>query len=328
MNVQLLIHSLVKETTLLIAQLATSAGLRAPLASVANQVFLDLVRELETQGVGRKVQADMFGLALRSFQKKINRLSECSTEKGRTLWEAVFAFLQDEQLTTGARVMTRFRHDDDAMVRGVLNDLVESGLVFRTGRGDQAAYRLASEAELHKLGGESGAESVAHLVWITIYRMGPVSRAKLSERLGLDPANLSRALTSLTSDHRIELYDQGGAAMYRCSQFVVPIGSDRGWEAAVLDHYQAVVRTICAKLAQIGGEAPASADTGGSTYSFDVWPNHPCETEAQALLPTVRELAASLRERVMAHNTSVEKPECFKRVTFYAGQYFSDQDQE
>ena len=39
MNVQLLIDSIVRQTTVLVAQLATAGGVRAPLASVANQVF-------------------------------------------------------------------------------------------------------------------------------------------------------------------------------------------------------------------------------------------------------------------------------------------------
>lgn len=63
MNVQVLISAVVRQVTVLIAQLATSGGARAPLAQVANQVFLELAAELENQGVGRKVSADMFGMA-------------------------------------------------------------------------------------------------------------------------------------------------------------------------------------------------------------------------------------------------------------------------
>jgi hypothetical protein len=53
MNVDLLIHAIVRQTTILIAQLATSRGLRAPLATHAKQEFLDLVSELERQRVSR-----------------------------------------------------------------------------------------------------------------------------------------------------------------------------------------------------------------------------------------------------------------------------------
>jgi hypothetical protein len=65
MNIQLLIDAIVRQTTVLVAELATAGGARAPLAHVANQVFMDLAAELERQGVSRKVSADMFGLALR-----------------------------------------------------------------------------------------------------------------------------------------------------------------------------------------------------------------------------------------------------------------------
>jgi hypothetical protein len=76
MNSAYMIDAIVRHTTVLIAQVATAAGVRAPLAHVAEHVFLDLVREIERQGVARKVVADMFGLALRSYQRRVQRLSE------------------------------------------------------------------------------------------------------------------------------------------------------------------------------------------------------------------------------------------------------------
>jgi hypothetical protein len=79
-NVQLLIDSIVRQTTVLIAQIATSGGARAPLAHVANQVFLELTDELAAQGISRKVSADMFGLALRTYLRRIQRVRESATE--------------------------------------------------------------------------------------------------------------------------------------------------------------------------------------------------------------------------------------------------------
>lgn len=49
-NTKLLIDAIVRQTTVLIAQLSTAAGIRAPLAHVADQVFVELSRELEAQG--------------------------------------------------------------------------------------------------------------------------------------------------------------------------------------------------------------------------------------------------------------------------------------
>src|SRR3954452_2162962 len=111
MNAQLLIDNIVRQTTVLLAQLATSRGLRAPLSHVANQVFLDLASELEAQGLSRKVTADMFGLALRSYRRRVQRLTESSTERGRSLWEVVLDYLTDSQAVTRADVLRRFCRD-------------------------------------------------------------------------------------------------------------------------------------------------------------------------------------------------------------------------
>src|SRR5690606_9335864 len=129
MTVEFLIQAIVHQTTILIAQLATLGGGRAPLAQVANQVFLDLVRELERQGVSRKVSADMFGLGLRTYRRKIQRLSESSTDRGRSLWEVVLEYVKSREKTTRGELLIRFSLDDEAQVRAVLHDLCESQLV-------------------------------------------------------------------------------------------------------------------------------------------------------------------------------------------------------
>src|ERR1041385_6851165 len=129
MDAKLLIDAIVRQTTVLIAQLSTSAGIRAPLAHVADQVFLDLSQEIEAQGVGRKVVADMFGMALRAYQKKIQRLDESATDRNRTLWQAVLDFL-GEGSQTRERILERFQRDGEREVGAVLNDLVTSGLVY------------------------------------------------------------------------------------------------------------------------------------------------------------------------------------------------------
>jgi hypothetical protein len=95
MNINLLIDSLVRQTTVLIAHLATAAGSRAQLSNVANQVFADLIRELKEQGLGNKVIADMFGLSIRNYHYKVRRLLESNTERGRSLWEAILSYIQE-----------------------------------------------------------------------------------------------------------------------------------------------------------------------------------------------------------------------------------------
>src|SRR5690606_2394810 len=137
MNVKLLIDGIVRQTTVLIAQLSTAAGSRSPLSRVTDEVFLSLAREIEAQGVRRHVVADMFGMALRSYQKKMQRLIEGNTQRDKTLWEAVLAFVSAEH-PTRSRVLERFSLDGEKEVIAVLTDLVRSGLVFTTGSGRSA----------------------------------------------------------------------------------------------------------------------------------------------------------------------------------------------
>jgi hypothetical protein len=146
----------VRQTTVLIARLSTAAGVRSPLGHIADEVFSGLVSELNHQGVSNKVIADMFGMALRSYRQKVQRLGESATSRGVTLWSAVQAFLAERDWSTRAEVLERFKYDDEVSLRGILNDLVESGLAVRSGMRGETRYRAATEDELPDLGSELG----------------------------------------------------------------------------------------------------------------------------------------------------------------------------
>lgn len=105
MESRLLIDAVMRQTTVLIAQMATSFGLRAPLANIADQVFLELSREIEQQGISRSVAADMFGMALRSYQRKVNRLRAGVTNGEKTLWQAVLDHVRAEETCTRAQIL-------------------------------------------------------------------------------------------------------------------------------------------------------------------------------------------------------------------------------
>jgi len=315
MNLELLIDAIIRQTTVLIAQLATAQGVRAPLANVANQVFLDLAGELQAQGVSRKVCADMFGMALRTYQRKIQRLGESTTERGRSLWEAVLAFLDQDRVVTRAEVLGRFHRDEAELVRGVLHDLCESSLVFRTGVGARTGYRVAKADELRSLS-EGGRAGYDELVWALVFREGPLTREALGRHART--GDVDAALERLTSAGRVHVSEQRGVPEYSASRFYVPREAAAGWEAAVFDHFQALVKTIAQRLAPMpdGREG----QIGGSTYSFDVWPGHPLEQEALEQLARFRERTTALRERIAQYNRAHPRPDRYLTVTVYAGQ--------
>lgn len=321
MNVRLLIDMVMRQTTVLIAQLATTGGIRAPLSRVANQVFLNLNNELASQGVGRKVVADMFGLALRSYQMKVRRLTESATESDRSLWEAVLDFVSESEGVTRREVVDRFRFDDQSSVRGILRDLVDTRLVSMTGRGNDTFFRVTTDED-RIAGSESmDDEAASALIWITVYREGPIARDVLESRFQLGHERLDRLLEGLFLEQRVQ-QDEADPSLLRSHTCVVTLEEAFGWEAALFDHFQAIVNAITMKLR--GGRRTAnSADIlGGSTYSFDVWPGHPLEDRVLGLLRETREHLSELHAAVVAHNDEHRTLDAdgVSKVTFYLGQ--------
>jgi len=326
MNTSVLIDSIVRQVTVLIAQLATAGGMRSPVAHLANQVFVQLARELESQGVSRKVSADMFGMALRAYVRKLRRLSEAQSEHGKTLWRAVLEFIREGGLMPRRRVLERFGRDDELSLSAVLHDLTHSGLIFASGAGELLVYRAAGDDELGELARLSSEQGLDELAWVIIYREGPLAEAALAARLGRRVEELGPALERLTGDGRVQRSKDGALGAFEC---VVPLGANAGWEAAVFDHVQAVVQTVCQRLQQATGSEGSRAPgepIGGSTYSFDVWPGHPLEAEVKSQLATLRERLSALRQRVDEHNRGAGLPAEYQQVVTYLGQCIVDRD--
>jgi hypothetical protein len=317
METRHLIAGIVQQTTVLIAQLSTAAGIRAPLAKVADQVFLNLARELEQQGVGRKVAADMFGLALRSYQLKVSRLAESASERERTLWEAVLDALRSGPGATRKQLMKRFAKDSEADVAAVLQDLVHSGLASRTGRGASAFYQVASDQAVAALANEEAHDAITNFVWLAIFDREQATRTQLIAELAFDEALILKAVESLLREGRI---GQSGELL-SCRKLTIPVGAEQGWEVAVLDHFRAVATAIAGKLEARGAHSAHGDVQGGSTLTFSLSEGHPYEREVYGLLQRVRADLHPLWERVSAHNeahpiAADERSE----VTFYFGQ--------
>jgi hypothetical protein len=321
MNVNLLIDAIVRQTTVLIAQLATTAGVRAPLAHTADQVFGDLVRELKEQGVGNKVIADMFGLALRTYHNRVQRLSESTTFRGRSLWQAVLEYIEENETVLQGTVLSRFARDDEASVRSVLTDLVESGLIFRMGRGAHVTFRAARPEDHVATVRSADVEGAQNIVWLAVHRMGPATIEQIAAAVPLERDALTSALGELVRMKRVTREGQGAATLYRSDECVIPFGNPTGWEAAVFDHYQAMVTAICTKLRLGNTRADAKDTIGGSTFGFDIWRGHPHEEEVLGLLSRLRAESSGLRAKVAAYNAAHPRAdEAGMRVIAYVGQ--------
>jgi hypothetical protein len=328
LNAKLLIDSIVHQTTVLIGQLSTAAGLRAPLAHIADQVFLELSREIEAQGVSRKVAADMFGLALRTYQKKVQRVSAGSTVRDRTLWQAVLDYLKEHGSGSRRTLLEAFSRDDPVNVGSVLSDLVASGLVSRTGTGDATHYSMTRESDLAAVLRAERRESLVPVAWALIYSAGGVTRAALGERLAVPGEELDEALRDLERDGRIRQSGSGDGAQYHSALLLVPLDAEHGWEAAVFDHFSAVVRAIGTKVRRGAPRAQEQDLTGGATLRFILDDNHPLRDETLGLLRRVRAEVNELWQRVQAHNVSHDLSEEQTEVLFYFGQAVRGPDDE
>lgn len=318
-NPQLLIDAIVQRTMVFIAQLATAGGIRAPLAGVATQVFADLTDELERQGVSKKVIADMFGMALRTYHRRSQEMRLSRTEAGRTLWEAIYGYLREHPRVSASDVHHRFRRDDSEVVTGILNDLVASGLVYRAGRGTTAVYKLADQEDFDS-SDQSRVEANRYLVWFTIYRNGPLTAERTSEITHIELASCQVAIAELLQLGKVRRSEGGEPVRFESEVFDVPLGAGQGWEAAVLDHFQAMMGAISRKLAL--GPTPADQQEviGGSTWSLDVWQGHPLEAEAKGTLARIRGELESLRQRIDAIESHGSPPPAIERVIVYVGQ--------
>jgi hypothetical protein len=133
-----------------------------------------------------------------------------------------------------------------------------------------------------------------------------------------------RALAELESAGRVTREACNGRVTFSSDRLEVPVGQAQGWEAAVFDHFQAMVSAISTKLSSRSLRSDHNDVTGGATYSIDIWPGHPLESEALGTLSRVRAMVEDLRDRVDATNASASR-RAEDRVVFYMGQYVKSQ---
>ena len=323
MQAQVLIDAMIRQQTILIAHLATAAGMRAPLAHIADQIFLDISQELRRQGVGVKVIADMFGMALRSWQAKVRRTTESRTDVGRTLWEAVYSFLSKHGQVSRSRILERFKYDEEPVLKGVLNDLVESQLIFKAGRGDSTIYIMAPSS-INIDDDESGSKNdqLDALVLVALHHGQPMREDEIQKHFNLPLDKIKESLKRLENDARARQDDEG----WHCQSLYLPTDDPVVWGAALLDHYQSVIRALCVKLRGGNDRARDQDVTGGSTYSFKFWPGHPLEDEITGLLKNFRLSLSDLRAREEALKIHCPENVEHSKLIFYFGQAIIEEE--
>jgi len=287
---------------------------------MADRAFMDLAQGLQESGLSGKVIADMFGLTLRAYQIKLRRVRESGTMRNRSLWEAVYNYIAKQKTVPRAELLKRFSRDDSASVASVLQDLLRSGTIEDVGQGKDKMYRVLSQAEL----ASSPHHRNAHIaiIWSAIFGSGSIYQNELAAQFPtLNAEALEELLSELEQDGRISRVTEGTQVRVEASHFLIPMNANFGKESAMLDHFRVVSNTICAKMNSASSHTMWSDYEGGSTYHFDITPDHPLREEVLAHLKEAREKASELRAKVDAYNQSNPQPKDALRVSFYVGQY-------
>jgi len=92
----------------------------------------------------------------------------------------------------------------------------------------------------------------------------------------------------------------------------------------MLDHFQALVKTLCGRLRGQGDPGTS----GGSTYSFDMAAGHPLAGEVYTQLQRIRAELSALRARVERHNRAHPGDATPELVTIYVGQHVQSERHE
>jgi hypothetical protein len=172
-------------------------------------------------------------------------------------------------------------------------------------------------------------EALSPILWLAIYRAGGITLARLREQFQVDEEALREALALLQAQGQLTWSGEGEEAVWHASTFVVPVGAEHGWEAAVFDHFQTVVRAIASKVRKGQPRSAAENVEGGATLTFDLGPAHPHREEVLGLLRSVRTSVNDLWARVQDHNDQHPIPEEQRtEVSFYFGQCVTGPDDE
>ncbi len=326
-NTSLIIDFLVRQTMVTIARLATSGGVRAPLAHLADQVFTDVTRELQAQGMRRKVIADMFGITLRAYHARTQRLQESATERGTSLWQAVYQYVAEHPSVSLSQLKQRFRRDNPATVASIVRDLQGADLVRVKGRSRELSLTEPSHAS-------SEAETFDALVWNLVYRHGPMNRHALEQQaIGVPQEELSSAVLRLEENGRVQRSVTSGEEIVAAEECVLPLSEPEGHEAALIDHFQAAISNLGDSAEVLVGKSSHNFPRGGVTFHFDLFEDDPLAPKIFGLLQRIRAEGAELREalkqrgRAQRQGSGRQQRSARKvRVTFYAGQRVQVED--
>lgn len=135
-------------------------------------------------------------------------------------------------------------------------------------------------------------------------------------------------LATLEAEGRVTRSGSGATASYEASTLLVPVDAEHGWEAAVFDHFQTVVKAISTKVRLGLAHSSHSDVNGGATLTFLLPPGHPEKDKVLGLLRRVRADVNELWNQVQQYNEqNPPVDDSAIAVSFYFGQCVTHEDE-
>src|SRR5690606_11683896 len=131
-----------------------------------------------------------------------------------------------------------------------------------TGKGDATVYRATPPEDLYA-GNDMSSQGAASQLWVLIHHEGPLTVEQMLDQGNLDEPTLRSALAQLLAEKQV-VAEGERPARYRADECIIPLGAREGWEVALLDQFQALVRSMCIKLANGQTRALPDDEVGGS----------------------------------------------------------------
>ncbi len=302
----------------LFATLATQNPLRMYFADIASKTLLDIVQVLRDDGISQEAIAASLGLTLNGYRAKLKRLREATDTpddeaEPRTLLERVFAAVADApgDGLTQAELAHLFRGLKPDSLNGVTHFLVRSGLLEVEGRGSHRRFRVVIRPRPH---GPNGLDAA-----ILLYREGPLSVDDISRRLGCATEHTQQLLAEIDAQGDLEV-SPGPPRTYRATAYHVPLDTEEGYEAAIFDHFSAVVQALTKKL-RLGRHHASLGDLiGGATFTLQVPVTDPLYAEVSAFLRDNRVRLEDWLQRANAIPQAALAEGEVRRFTLYVGQ--------
>ncbi len=153
------IDAVIHHAMVLVARLAIADGRRAPLAAIPGRAFVELSAALVDRGLGDAAVADLFGLSPGAWRARLRRRR---TAPRAASGDAVLMRLErDGRLSRRTLAAGLAGQVDGAALDAALGDLVDRGLVYRTGSGPDARFGVMQPGAVARALGPVTADEIA-----------------------------------------------------------------------------------------------------------------------------------------------------------------------